>query len=136
MLDRQTAWLFTQELKIHDLRLCTVAYRMKDQYHLIRPFYRHNEISDNIASRFIRFVSIKSEAVTSNDRKLQFLELHKLLLSLLYNAILLQNKTSNTATLDPNENPGCITSEYAVKCTYYSLLVIFSYWFNQLISET
>jgi hypothetical protein len=109
---------------------------MKDQYHLIRPSYRHNEISDNIASHFIGFVSIKSEAVTSNDRKLQFLELHKLLLSLLYIAICLQNKASNTATLDPNENPGGITSEYAVQFTYYSLLIILSYCFNQLISET
>jgi len=84
---------------------------MNDQYHLIRPSYRHNEIADNIASHFIGCTSIKPEAITSNDRKLQFPELHKLLLLPFDIIIFLQNKTSNTATFDPNENPGGNPSE-------------------------
>jgi len=115
---------------MQDLRLCNVAHGMKDRYHLIWPSYRHNEISDNIASHFIGFVSIKREAITSNDRKLQFLELHKLLLPPLDIIILLQNKTSNMETFDPNENPGSITSEYAAQFTYNSLLIISSYCVN------
>ena len=37
--------------------------------------------------------------------------------------------------LDPYENTGGITSEYAAQFTYYSLLIIWSYCFNQLILE-
>jgi hypothetical protein len=121
---------------MQDLRLSNVAHRMNDQYHLIRPSYRHNEISDNIASHFIGFASVKPEAITSNDRKLQFLELHKLELLPLDIIIFLQNKTSNTASFDPNENPGGITSEYVAQFTYYSLLILWSYCFNWLILET
>jgi len=115
---------------MQDLRLCNVAHRINYQYHLIRPTYHHNEISDNIASHFIGFASIKPEAITSNDRKLHFLELHKLLLLPLDIIIFLQNKTSNTATFDLNKNPGGITSEYVAQFTYYSLFILSSYCFN------